>query len=268
MNRIPTKLKYDRNLFLVQMLSCAMPSKKRKPGSDSSKSEYRKSPFVSKKKLPLWKFTLFAILPVMLLLLSAEGVVRIAGLASPLLKTEPLPEEKARLFRHDPELFWSLKPNLDIVFEGVQINTNSDGLRGKELQPKQAGEYRILSLGESTTFGIGVHNHETYTALLPEMLKQKYPSLNFNSINAGVSAWSSFQSLVFLKNRGLKLKPDLLLFYHEMNDYLPSSLRDASNTEIEILFLSVSPPKKNELPTRRTLSRLQSRKQSAPNIFR
>jgi hypothetical protein len=34
--------------------------------------------------------------------------------------------------------------------------------------------------------------------------------------------------------RGLNLKPDLVLFYHELNDYLPSTLRDSSNTEIGV----------------------------------
>jgi hypothetical protein len=34
--------------------------------------------------------------------------------------------------------------------------------------------------------------------------------------------------------RGLNLKPDLVLFYHELNDYLPSTFRDSSNTEIGV----------------------------------
>jgi len=40
--------------------------------------------------------------------------------------------------------------------------------------------------------------------------------------------------LKYLELHGLSLRPDLVLFYHELNDYLPSALRDSSNTEIGV----------------------------------
>jgi hypothetical protein len=45
-------------------------------------------------------------------------------------------------------------------------------------------------------------------------------------INAGVVAYSSYQSWQFLLKRGLRLKPDIVILYHEVNDYLPSTLRN------------------------------------------
>jgi hypothetical protein len=54
------------------------------------------------------------------------------------------------------------------------------------------------------------------------------------AINAGVPAYSSFQSLKYLEQRGFALEPDLVLFYHEVNDYLPSSVRDSSQNEIGV----------------------------------
>lgn len=36
--------------------------------------------------------------------------------------------------------------------------------------------------------------------------------------------------------RGVKLQPDIVLFYHELNDYLPSTLRDPAQNEGEILL--------------------------------
>src|SRR6185503_19379918 len=50
-------------------------------------------------------------------------------------------------------------------------------------------------------------------------------------VNAGVFVYSSFQSLKFLELRAPPIEPDVVLFYHEVNDYLPSTLRDSSNDE-------------------------------------
>jgi hypothetical protein len=66
-------------------------------------------------------------------------------------------------------------------------------------------------------------------------LNEALPERHVTVANAGVPAWSSFQSLKYLELRGLELEPDLVLFYHELNDYLPSSLRDSSNNEIGAL---------------------------------
>jgi len=181
------------------------------------------------------KLVLFSLLPAVVLFLGAEIVVRVTGLDAASLKTRPLPEESAGLFRADPELFWSLRPNLTTGFRGAPVTTNGLGLRSPEISTKQPNEFRILSLGESSTFGVGVSTASTYTALLAGLLKQQAPYRPVTAINAGVSAYSSFQSLTYLEQRGLELQPDLILFYHEVNDYLPSSLRDSSHNEIGVL---------------------------------
>lgn len=182
--------------------------------------------------LPWWKLLLFSLLPAALLLAGAEVAVRIAGLSGPALRTFALPEETAGLIIPDRDLFWSIRPNLNATHWGVRVSTNEIGLRAPAIRPKEGNEFRILSLGESSTFGQGVGNEQTYTALLPQLLQKQTLSRTYTAFNGGVPAWSSFQSLKYLELRGLKLKPDLILFYHEFNDYLPSTLRDSSNTEI------------------------------------
>lgn len=177
----------------------------------------------------------FALLPALLLLGAAEIAIRVASLARPSLQSMPLPEQAAGLLRDDPDLFWSLRPGASVNWKGQVANVNSQGLRGPEVAPKQPGEFRILSLGESTTFGVGVADDATYSARLEGLLAGRHPGRRVSVLNAGVSAWSSFQSLKFLELRGLELQPDLVLIYHEVNDYLPSTLRDASNTEIGLL---------------------------------
>jgi hypothetical protein len=181
----------------------------------------------------------FAVAPALLLMLCAELTVRVVANAESELQSLPLPPESVGLFRSDDLLMWSLRPNLDRSYLGARIVTNSLGLRSPEVARKAEGEYRVLSLGESTTFGSAVAGGETYTALLAAVLQaqeeQRGGTRVFTAINGGVPAYSSFQSLKYIEERGLELEPDLLLFYHEVNDYLPSSLRDSSNNEIGVL---------------------------------
>ncbi|MCA9512098.1 MAG: hypothetical protein KC560_15405, partial [Myxococcales bacterium] len=179
----------------------------------------------------------FALVPALALLALAEGVARVALVASPALRSLPLPPESAGLLRPDDELFWSLAPGLDQPYMGARVATNALGLRSPPLPPgpKPEGELRILSLGESTTFGTGVENDATYTARLERELAPVGRARRVVAIDAGVPAYSSFQSLRYLETRGLALAPDVVVFYHEVNDYLPSSLRDSSNNEVGVL---------------------------------
>ncbi len=182
------------------------------------------------------KFLVFSLTPAIVLFGTIEAVFRVAGLDAPLVRTRPLPGEAGGLLRLDPELFWSLTPDSMQRYRGARVRINSLGLRNPELAPRADDELRILSLGESTTFGIGVADDETYTARLEAQLAAADRARPVTALNAGVPAWSSFQSLKYLELRGLALEPDLLLFYHEANDYLPSSLRDSSHNEIGVLL--------------------------------
>jgi hypothetical protein len=133
----------------------------------------------------------------------------------------------------DWDLFWRLRPNVDAMFPtGKKLRINALGLRDDdEIGEKPAGEYRILSLGESTTYGAHVGFDETYSEVAERMLNQVATNgdgaargpgtTRYRVINAGVPSYSSFQSLVYLRNHGLRLRPDTVVLYHEGNDYLP-----------------------------------------------
>jgi lysophospholipase L1-like esterase len=185
--------------------------------------------------LPFWKRVLFSLIPLVVLAAGLEGAVRLANLDRPAIQSTPLPEELAGLIQLDRELFWSLRPDTHMTWRGTQVSVNHQGMRGADIAAKQPGELRILSLGESTTFGVNVSDAETYSARLEQLLQAARPNGRVTVINAGVSAYSSFQSVTFLEQRGFTFQPDVVLFYHEVNDYLPTSLRDASNNEIGVV---------------------------------
>src|SRR5262245_17000272 len=78
-------------------------------------------------------------------------------------------------WRHDDLLGWSLEPNARGRYTGPRpypiefdstIETNSQGLRGPEVGPREPGELRILLLGDSFAAGFEVEQRETFAALL------------------------------------------------------------------------------------------------------
>lgn len=132
--------------------------------------------------------------------------------------------------QYDPKLFWVMTPNIEFRYNE---RLNSLGLRNREILDKSADSYRILSLGESSTFGTLVSSKETYSYLLEKeigVINDK----NLEVINAGVPGYSSFQGLTFLQKHGLALKPDAVMLYFGFNDFLRvafRSNRDAGNTK-------------------------------------
>ena len=116
-----------------------------------------------------------------------------------------------------PTLLWIPQPGLQAeTADG--ITTNSLGLRDNEVAPRPPTT-RILSMGESTTWGHGVSGAETYSQRLEARLLAD--GADAEVINAGVSAWSIWQSYVFLVEHGTQLGPDAVLLYHQQSDSEP-----------------------------------------------
>ena len=78
------------------------------------------------------------------------------------------------IYEPDAKLYWKLKPNQDCFTKvGHQpVHINSQGTRGPEFQiEKPAGTFRILSLGDSRTFGWGLAEEETYSRRVERLLQ-------------------------------------------------------------------------------------------------
>lgn len=110
---------------------------------------------------------------------------------------------------YDPSRGWKSKPSLQDmkVFGDKILNTNSNGLRGKEDFPytRENHKLRILVLGDSFTFGEEVSDNETFCHYLQQMLPHT------EIINAGVPGYGHDQMLILLKEEGIKYKPDMVL---------------------------------------------------------
>lgn len=129
----------------------------------------------------------------------------------------------------DPFTWWISKPNIDraiirtlSVREEVRpvehaftVSTNSYRMRGKA-EPPADGRRRILAIGDSTTFGLGVDDAEAWPAQLERLLNaQGLPAAVFNG---GVTGYSAYQGLRYLEKYGLPLRPDLVIATFGYND--------------------------------------------------
>jgi lysophospholipase L1-like esterase len=119
------------------------------------------------------------------------------------------------IYQPDPALYWKLKPNQDCYTKiGLRpVHINSLGTRGPEFQAvKPPQTIRVLSLGDSRTFGWGLRESETYSARLQQLLQQELGTIKqVEVINAGVNAWSFPQILVYFRDTALKYRPDVVV---------------------------------------------------------
>ncbi len=113
-------------------------------------------------------------------------------------------------------------PNSEAFLMGVPVKINSAGLRDREFSlDKPKDTYRILALGDSTTFGWGAHQDKTYPKLLEQKLNEKPPAgcpHHFEVINTGVGNYNTVQEVTYFKERGRLYKPDMVLIGFFIND--------------------------------------------------
>jgi lysophospholipase L1-like esterase len=138
-----------------------------------------------------------------LCLIAVEVALRIAGYG------------RVEIYEPDRTLYWKLKPNQDCFTKIARkpVHINSHGTRGPEFNAlKPTNTIRIVSLGDSKTFGWGLSEAETYSSLLEKSLQDRVgPARRVEVINAGVNAYSYPQMHVYLRNVGLKYSPDIVI---------------------------------------------------------
>ena len=135
----------------------------------------------------------------------------------------PAPPEPARepqlLFQSDPQVGFTHVPGQAGFLDDGLATINAKGLRGDLPEtPKPLGSLRVLAVGDSTTFGWGVNDRDTYCALLQRMLIDRDPSRPVSVVNAGVSAYDLRQTAGLLRRLAPELTPDVVLVGFFWND--------------------------------------------------
>jgi lysophospholipase L1-like esterase len=184
------------------------------------------------------------------LLAAAEGWLRSGTRVTPLqfLVTDPhqvdgfTDDRAVGIFEGDPLLFWRLAPGLrEVIWDFTLISTNAEGLRyPRPVGPRPAGGVRIVTLGDSVTFGYrvpvvwaetpGQYDREArpYPALLEERLGHLNPDVVVEVIPLAVPGYSSHQGRLWLERDVERLQPDLVTACFGWNDIALRAEPDAA----------------------------------------
>lgn len=135
-------------------------------------------------------------------------------------------------------LYYQLPPMASIATthaetgEPLSIEINSLGLRGPEpTLPKPPGLFRILCLGDETTFGCGLHDEETFSAHLQQLVQQYQPR-SAEVINAGVPGYCPLLSFLQFRHCLMAYDPDAIVITFDMDD-VADDYRDRPLTQLD-----------------------------------
>lgn len=102
----------------------------------------------------------------------------------------------------------SLKPYREV--SGSIGHSNSQGFRDRERAMERTGQApRVIVLGDSFVWGIGVSYDETFTTLLERALQQTHPGAEV--INLGVPGFEPDHYFHLLQRYGIWLRPDVVV---------------------------------------------------------
>lgn len=206
---------------------------------DGPNSDDVKGPDTRGRRSARWKTAVLAVLVVVAVAAILEGGARVvvrrqarrqrlsADDAKALIKVEHDLSDLDKVHVPDPYAWGKMAPNLvryrvvgrcwnrDVDFT---ISTDEHGLRNPPLAPEGA-RTRILAIGDSTTFGLGVNNEDTWPAQLEKILNERAGAERFEVLNAGMSGYSAFQGLRYLDKHGLQFRPALVAACFGHNDF-------------------------------------------------
>src|ERR1035437_6099593 len=133
----------------------------------------------------------------------------------------------AVLLKHpvaNPRLSFAHAPNRSAFLMGVPVSINSHGLRDREYSlAKPRDVYRIVMLGDSTTFGWGVPVEQTVAKILERQLNAATHDEHrrFEVLNAGVGNYGTVQEFNHYLTYDRAFSPDLVILEYFINDPEP-----------------------------------------------
>jgi GDSL-like lipase/acylhydrolase family protein len=148
-----------------------------------------------------------------LLLVAIELGLRLAGFS---YDVQTIIGGGLDLHRFHPRWLWEPRPGAIAGKCGDLIN--ADGFRGPPARgEKPAGVLRVVALGDSSTYGMGVCVDETWVALIAHERPWIEP------LDLGVIGFSALQGAELLRGRGLAYRPDIVVAaFGAVNEAMPA----------------------------------------------
>ncbi len=208
----------------------------------------------AQRRLTFGKRCLFAVAPLLVLMLLAELATRCFVTESTLAKRFEQIEQiivflgnepGQSIFQPDRDCFWRLKPNAITPSDRGRtwggVMSNSHGMRSREVSLEDVSQRtRVLCFGDSTTFAFGVDFAEAWPNQLQTLLDVESPARRlglrpdlsdvekqagrdgvptyFEVLNAGIPGHTSFQGRQRLAADLVKWRPHLTVITFGNND--------------------------------------------------
>ena len=131
--------------------------------------------------------------------------------------------ESARIFDEmiiEEPIGYRFPPGLQGNFYGVPVSINKYGMRDRPVPAeKEPGEFRILAMGDSVIFSLGVTAEDSIPGQLEVIANDGAPEgVRYRTLNMGVPSYNTLQQLEQLRQVGLLLQPDAAFLFVVPND--------------------------------------------------
>ncbi|HUS14522.1 MAG TPA: hypothetical protein VM536_05825, partial [Chloroflexia bacterium] len=139
------------------------------------------------------------------------------------------------LYTPDPAAHYRLAPGAAVRFDSAEIHTdyrvNSQGVReDHDFGPPAPDHVRMLVLGDSMTFGVGVDANQTFTHLLDGSPVAGGGTLE--TVNAGVSGYGPDNEVAWLHAHGWAFQPKILLVAFFVGNDVRDVMLGTDKTEV------------------------------------
>ena len=160
---------------------------------------------------------------VVLGLAAAAGIFLAAGelLARALDVVDRLNGYNRFIYRAGPsvDLPYLLRPGVETRVFDTPVRVNRLGLRGPEAETRpRTGVHRVLVLGDSVVFGLGLAEDEAVPAVLGRRLDAANAGA-YEVLNGGVPGYDAVAEARQLEAWGLALEPEIVVVGTSLNDY-------------------------------------------------
>lgn len=131
----------------------------------------------------------------------------------------------------DADIIYELIPTSRYRFKGHAVEINTAGFRGPSLpRVPPTGTVRIVGIGDSSMFGWGVAQDETYLARMEQALAELHPGTRWQTVNTAVPGYNTAMEVATLRVKGLAFQPDVVVVGFSGNDLdLPNFLYRSEN---------------------------------------
>jgi len=160
---------------------------------------------ISTRRLWLFRIIAMLVIPILVFVL-LEVTLRVAGYGHPTAAFVKCQVNGRSVYRSNNKFGWSFFPP-EIARELSPFVVYGD---------KSADSYRIFILGESAAWGVPDPSYN-FGRILHVMLRQQYPSVNFEIFTVATAAINS-HCIVQIAKDCAKLKPDLFVVYAGNNE--------------------------------------------------